>query len=160
MKRTVFLGLISLLLIPLVAIGCSASAATDQPGQTTMPALNGGEEARTIELTTDDFAANNHVEQDVTIKQPGSLIITLGANPTTGFQWAENAVIAGNVMTQISHTYVEPQADSGIVGAPGKDVWVFDSIEPGTATLTFEYSRPWEGGEQAEWTLTVHITVE
>lgn len=161
MKRSVIIGLISLLMLPLLAVGCTAGATGKTPDPTsTVPPLNGGEEAKTIEITLDDFAAEAHMTKDITIVKPGSLIVTLGANPTTGYTWEENAGVNGTAMTQVSHQYVAPQTDEDVVGAPGKDVWVFDSVEPGTTTITFDYSRPWEGGEKGEYTLTINITVQ
>ncbi len=160
MKRSVIISLISLLLLPLIAAGCTAGATGKTPDPTsTVPPLNGGEEAKTIEITLDDFAAEKHITKDITIVKPGSLIVTLEANPTTGYTWEENADATGNAMTQVSHQFVEP-ADESVVGAPGKDVWVFDSVEPGPTTLTFDYSRPWEGGEKGEYTLTINVTVQ
>jgi hypothetical protein len=33
-------------------------------------------------------------------------------------------------------------------------------MEKGTAQVSMEYSRPWEGGEQGEWTLGLTVIVE
>jgi predicted secreted protein len=125
-----------------------------------MPALNGGQEAVTIEFSCDEFAADNHITRDVEIIRPGSLIVSLCSNATTGFQWEETAGISDtSVIVQQSHSFVEPQAGDS-VGAPGKDVWVFDSAGAGTATVSMSYSRPWEGGEKDAWTLTLNVTVK
>jgi predicted secreted protein len=51
-------------------------------------------------------------------------------------------------------------ATSGLTGAAGKDVWVFNTLKAGTTTVTFDYSRPWQGGEKREWTVTLNITVK
>jgi predicted secreted protein len=158
MKKVFVFGLVSALLLPLMVAGCKA----DEPTNTEVPPLNGGQEAVTIELSCDDFAAQNNITRDVDIVRPGSLIVSLCSNGTTGYQWDESANIsAPSVIEQVSHTFVEPQASGGepVIGAAGKDVRVFDSLEAGTATIKIGYSRPWEGGEKDAWTLTLNVTV-
>jgi inhibitor of cysteine peptidase len=160
-KKTLIFGLVLVLALPLFVLGCAG----ESPATSNVPAVNGGEEAKTIEITTDEFATQKNIVRDIELVRPGSLIVSLGANPTTGFQWGENATLTTTtgkqIVEQVSHSYVEPQAgEEPLVGAPGKDVWVFDSKNPGTTTIKFSYSRPWEGGEKDEWTLTVNVTVK
>jgi inhibitor of cysteine peptidase len=159
MKKLHLLGLIPVLLLPFLILGCTS----EEPPAPEMPALHGGQEAKMVEISCDDFMAQPHITRDVELIRPGSLIVSLCANPTTGFQWGETAEISDpSVVAQQSHNFVEPQAgnDGQVVGAPGKDVWVFDSRQEGTATIKMSYSRPWEGGEKDEWTLTLNITVK
>jgi inhibitor of cysteine peptidase len=147
MKKSLFIGLSLIMLLLVAKMGC----ASEEP------------QAQMIELSIDDFAAENHITRDIELVKPGSLIASLGTNPTTGFDWAADAAISDpTVVEQESFNYVEPQPVNGeaVVGAPGKDVWVFNSLKPGTATIDFSYSRPWEGGEKDEWTLTVNVTVK
>jgi inhibitor of cysteine peptidase len=158
MKKAIVFGLISILLVPMLVVGCKK----EEPPAPEMPALNGGQEAKMIELTVDDFMAQNHITRDIELIRPGSLIVSLGANPTTGFQWGEAEISETTIVVQVSHNFVEPQAsgEEPMVGAPGKDVWVFDSQKAGTATIKMSYGRPWEGGEKDEWTLTINVSVK
>src|SRR4030042_3569831 len=142
MKRTLIVGLVSILLLPLLMIGCN----TEEPP------------AKTIELTIDDFTAQNNICKDIELIRPGSLIVNLGSNPTTGYQWGE-AEISAPVVEQVSRNFVAPE-DTGVVGAGGKDVWVFDSKEAGTATIKMSYGRPWESGEKDTFTLMINVTVK
>jgi inhibitor of cysteine peptidase len=166
MKKAIIFGLVMVLMLPLAALGCQQATATEQPTPTNEPASNGGENAKTIEISTDEFAAQNNIVKDIELSYPGSLTVSLGSNPTTGFQWGEEAAIAQvikgePIIEQVSHEYVEPQqGEEPLVGAPGKDVWGFDTKGTGTTTLKFSYSRPWEGGEKDAWTLTVNVTVK
>jgi inhibitor of cysteine peptidase len=166
MKKTLIYGLVIILVLPLLVLGCQKEEPTEQPTPSSVPALNGGQEAKTIEISTDEFAAAKDIVRDVELIYPGSLIVTLGANPTTGFQWDEEAAIAQiikgePIIEQVSHNYIEPeQGEEPLVGAPGKDVWVFDTKATGTTTLKFSYSRPWEGGEKDEWTLRLNVTIK
>jgi len=154
MKKAIILGLVAALLLPLAAIGCDGESGN-------------GAGSATIQLSCDDFASQNHITRSVTVAKSGTLTVILCANPSTGYQWEENATIsfvAGNgaIIRQTSHNYEAGEANSEemIVGAPGEDTWVFDPQREGTATISFSYGRPWEGGEQGVWTLTVSVTVE
>ncbi len=140
MKKLLVAGIIFLLVLPLILSSCT-------------------KEAQTINITTDEFGQQNNIVRSVELTQPGSLNVTLGANPTTGYQWVEAAIADKTIIEQESHNYVAPTA-AGVVGAPGKDVWVFNSLKTGTTTIKFSYSRPWEGGEKDAWTLVLNVTVK
>jgi predicted secreted protein len=170
MKRALILGLVLIIMLPLLVTGCKEGEPTEEPTVQPTPSststLNGREEAVTIEISTDEFTAENHIVKDIELSHPGSLMVSLGSNPTTGFCWDEEAAIAmllkGElVLEQISHEYIEPQeGDEPMVGAPGKDVWVFDTKATGPTTVKFTYSQPWGGGEKGEWTLRLDVTVK
>jgi inhibitor of cysteine peptidase len=163
MKKIIAVCLASLLLLPLLIVGCNKEETTPTTTTpTTVPALNGGQEAKQIELTIDDFTAQKNMVKDIELIRPGSLIVTLGANPTTGYQWGDAVISDTAVVMEASHNFVEPKSEGSepVVGAPGKDVWVFDSKSAGTATIKMSYGRPWEGGEKDEFTLTINVTVK
>jgi len=88
--------------------------------------------------------------------------LTLGSNPTTGFQWSEEAQISdAGILKQTSHEFVGPDSDPPPPpGTPGQEVWTFEALKAGTGQISMEYSRPWEGGEKAEWTYTLTVTVK
>ena len=158
MKKLLVLGLIVVLWVPLLLAGCRQTEQTPAP----VPPLHGGQEAVMIEISTDEFATQSHAVKSVELTPPGSLIVSLGSNPTTGFQWGEAVISDPSVIEQESHNFVPPQTGNvtPAVGAPGKDVWVFNSLKAGTATISLSYSRPWEGGEKDVWTLTLNVTVK
>jgi predicted secreted protein len=153
-------GLFVCIAFAILSLALSTSCKSEQTPSNTMPPLKGGQEAKMIELTIDDFSAQNHITREVTLIRPGSMIVSLGANPTTGFSWSEAENNKPSVVSEQSHTFVPPQTQAEVVGAPGKDVWVFDSQQAGKATITMSYSRPWEGGEKDQWTLTLNVSVE
>ena len=62
------------------------------------------------------------------------------------------------LIKQTDHEYIAPDTD--VPGTPGEEVWTFEVKEKGETTLSMEYSRPWEGGEKAEWTFELTITVK
>ena len=128
MKKLVSTIALSMLLVLLLA-GCK----TEATPETNVPPLHGGQEAQMIELSGDDFAAQNHITKVIELIRPGSLIVSLGANPTTGFEWGDAEISDSAVVAEQSFVYVPPQTESTAVGAPGKSVWVFDSQQPGRA---------------------------
>ena len=156
MKKIAMITLAVVLLLPLLVIGCKPEETTTP----SVPPLNGGQKAVTIEITTDEFMANKNITKNVELVPPGSLIVTLGSNKTTGYQWGENAVNSNPaIIEQEAHSYVEPTG-TGVVGAPGKEVWVFNSLKAGTATIIMSYSRPFDATTKDTWTLTLNVTVK
>ena len=53
-----------------------------------------------------------------------------------------------------------PPQEQDVEGAAGKEIWTFNALRKGTSNISMEYSRPWEGGEKAEWTFTLDVVVK
>lgn len=115
-----------------------------------------------VDVSIDEFMNQNHISQQTEVKAGGTLMVTLGSNPTTGFQWSEEAQISDTgVLKQVGHEFVGPESEPPPPpGTPGQEVWTFEALKTGTATISTEYSRPWEGGEKAEWSYTLTIIVD
>jgi len=115
-----------------------------------------------VEVSCDDFYSRNHISQEVEVAVGDSLIVTLCSNPTTGFLWSESAQIGDRtVLQQTDHKFEAPKTtEPPIEGAPGKEVWTFKALNPGTSTISMEYSRPWEGGEKGAWTFVLTVVVK
>ncbi len=145
MKRILTFSLVSVLLLPLLVIDCKKI----EPSPL---------DTKTVELTLDDFTAQNSIVKDLEIGILGSLTVKLGSNPSTGYSWGE-PVIGSDICKLISHTYVAPE-DTTLVGAAGTDVWVFEKMYNGTPTIKFSYGRAWDGGEKDTFTLTINVTVK
>ena len=103
----------------------------------------------------DDSSASEEVE----IAAAGSLVVHLDSNPTTGFKWELAGISDQAVLEQKGEAEFVPPEEA-IPGAGGKEIWTFEALKAGTATVYLEYSRPWEGGEKAEWTYTLTVTVK
>ena len=113
-----------------------------------------------VEYSCDNFYGQPHISKEVQVAVDGTLTVTLCSNPTTGFLWSETASISDQtVLQQTSHEFKPPEAEN-IVGGAGKEVWTFKALKKGTSTIHMEYSRPWEGGEKAEWTFLLTVTVK
>ena len=114
-----------------------------------------------VEVSCEDFqesSPNSFLRNEFQVSIGDTITIELCSNPTTGFKW-EYETIGKIVLEETDYGYVAPESDE-TVGATGKEVWTFKAIEKGTTELLMEYSRSWEGGEQAEWTYTDTVTVE
>jgi inhibitor of cysteine peptidase len=155
MKSYIVFAILNILLL-LVAVGCDRN--TEVTNATTVPALHGGEEAQTIDLTLGNFSVENNLVKNIELNKPGSLIVMLESNPTTGYEWAEAVINDKEIITQADRNFVAPKTD--MAGASGTDVWTFDSLKEGTTTIKFSYGRPWEGGEKDTYTLTINVTVK
>jgi inhibitor of cysteine peptidase len=178
-RKAFFVSLIFVIVLPFLVLGCQSqetipaaniskevtavSDMTKQPAPSSVaPSIGQPQDVR-IEIASEEFGASKNIVKDVNLIQPGTLTVSLGSNPTTGFQWDENAVISdSSIVKQASHAYIPPQpsGDKPVVGAGGKEVWVFNSLKAGTSTLTLSYGRPWEGGEKGVWTLTLNVNVK
>ncbi len=113
-----------------------------------------------LEVSCDEFMQQQHISQEVEVAAGDSLIVTLCSNPTTGFQWSETAQISDQtVLQQLDHKFVSPE-ETGVVGAPGQEVWTFEALKKGTSSVSMEYSQPWEGGEKGEWTFELTVVVK
>ena len=96
---------------------------------------------------------------NVQVQLGDSLRVTLCSNPTTGFQWSEPAQISDeSILEQMDHSFTPPE--EGTPGAAGREEWSLKALRKGTSTVLLEYSRPWEGGEEGEWSLTATVVVD
>ncbi len=139
MKKKLFL--ISLIaIVPLLLLGCSPETA--------------------VSVSCDDFMSQPNITKQVEVAANSSFTLTLCSNPTTGYTWSESATInEPAVLQQTDHKFVPPE-DKDIAGAPGQEVWTFKALKSGTSTASFEYSRPWEGGEKGTWLFTLTVIVK
>ncbi|MEL7563060.1 protease inhibitor I42 family protein [Dehalogenimonas sp. 4OHTPN] len=163
-NKSLLWGLMPLLILTMVLGGCAApnAEAANEPEITdnnppVVPPLDDRTTSVQIELTYDELLSQKHIVRDVTVAKPGSVIVTLASNPSTGFSWAEAVIGDGALLSQYSRQFVEPSLM--MPGAAGKDVWTFKTLAAGVTTIKFEYSQSWQGGQQDAWTLTLNITV-
>ncbi len=78
-----------------------------------------------------------------------NLVIELSSNASTGYSWVYE-MSNSDVLTLVSEQYVNSSCDYpiAIVGAPGKQVFIFAAKNAGEVTLTFTYQRNWEDEEE------------
>jgi len=115
-----------------------------------------------VEVSCDDFTKSQNISKEVQVPVGDSFTVTLCSNPTTGFQWSESAQISdGTILKQTDHGFISPQSEPPPPpGTPGQEVWTFQALKKGEATVSMEYGRPWEGGEKGEWTFALTVVVK
>ena len=114
-----------------------------------------------LEADCPEFYEAQHLAREINIAVGEEFSMTLCSNPTTGFQWSEEAEIsAPGVVEQLDHVFIGPADDPSPPGTPGSEVWTFRALSQGDCTISFAYSRPWEGGEKSEWTFVLSVAAE
>lgn len=92
--------------------------------------------------------------ENIAVIEGEEFVISLAGNPSTGYQWLYSSSAEG-ILKEINHYF---QQSSNVPGAGGIENWVFQAAAPGSAKLTFTYSRPWES-KPPEKVLIYNITV-
>lgn len=149
MRRTFIFGLGLVLLLPWLIAGCVSEK---EASPTATP------EFQAVEISLDEFEAQKSRSAFVETTYPGTVTVRLGSNPTTGYSWEVKEIVHPEVIAQASTDYEEP-ADTGLVGAGGTDVWVFNTRDTGLAIIRMSYGRPGAGGEKDVYTVTVNVNV-
>lgn len=68
--------------------------------------------------------------------------IMLKANATTGYQWQFAKPLDENLVQLTSSKYLANKTN--LVGAGGKQVWMFKALKAGQTNISFKYVRSWE----------------
>jgi inhibitor of cysteine peptidase len=105
---------------------------------------------------TNFTAANNG--QPVSIHVGGKVVVTLDANPSTGFTW-DVAEIDGNILKQVGQTDFNSASTTPLPGGGGTQTLRFQAIAPGTTNLKLIYHRPFEQNTPPAQTFSVQVTV-
>nr|QNO54842.1 hypothetical protein PAHOCELH_00003 [Methanosarcinales archaeon ANME-1 ERB7] len=120
--------------------------------------LNGElvEELTLIEAIPPTFltAADNNTTINVT--KGRYLVITLEANPTTGYTWEVTEPLDDQVLRQVGDIAFVPE--SYLIGASGVQIVTFEVVGAGQRTIKLVYHRPWETDVEPAETFTVNVT--
>ena len=98
----------------------------------------------------------------VTLSSSQFLVVTLASNPgSTGFSWNLSAISDSDVIQYVSDEYIAPeQTDPPLMGQGGQEVWTFEALAAGTATISMKYIRPWEPEAESAETFELTVNVE
>lgn len=93
---------------------------------------------------------------DVTVDD--KFTISLEANPSTGYSWELTGPLDDKVVVELGSDH-QPGQGTG-VGVPGQQLFRFQAVGKGTATIGLQYVRPWETGVPPAKTsdFTVNVT--
>lgn len=138
------------LMVVVLALAVGAASTGEKPA----------DKVAKITFSEDDFRQGPaHKAKEIALAPGEKLIVDLGSNPTTGYSWVEKPANSDSaVLKLVKHERVGPKQPR--IGAGGSQVWTFEALKAGTATLVFAYSRPWEGGEKGTWTLKLTVKVQ
>ncbi|GAB0101240.1 hypothetical protein JMUB6875_02040 [Nocardia sp. JMUB6875] len=97
--------------------------------------------------------------KDLTLAAGQGLIVTLDANPTTGYAWVLGSLDQAIVKQNGSPEYEQDPNPDGRVGVGGKSVLNFVAVGSGATRLVLEYKRAWEQGIEPAKRFTLNLTV-
>lgn len=72
-----------------------------------------------------------------------TLTLEREANPTTGYEWSYE-ISDPEVVKLVNQEYKADGKSEETVGSGGMEVFVFEGVKKGTATITLSYRRSWE----------------
>ena len=104
---------------------------------------------REVQLT----AADNGSE--IELKKNQALVITLEANPTTGYTWDVVGPRDEQVLRQVGEIEFKPESD--LIGAGGVQIIRFEVVNAGRASLKLIYHRPWETDVEPLKTFAIQV---
>ncbi len=115
-----------------------------------------------VYVSAQEFFDSQHVSKQVEVEQGALLIVVLGSNPSTGFSWNETAQLGDKtLLQQTGHKYIASESTGQpLIGAASQEQWTFNTLKAGITKISFQYSQPWAGGTQAEWTFELTVTVK
>jgi predicted secreted protein len=137
-------ALLALLVIGLVAVGCTSAVA----------------KATEMGASCDQFGTQKIITQTTEMAVGDQVKVTLCSNPTTGFSWQEPEISDTAAVSLADKSFGAPtSASAPVVGAAGTENITLKATAKGTSTVVLRYSKPWVGGTSGEWTYTLTVTV-
>lgn len=106
--------------------------------------------SKEVELDAEDAGGVFDIEKGQFV------VITLEANPTTGYTWEVKEPVDELVLKQVGDIEFEPQSE--LVGAGGVQTIRFEVIGEGQVTIELVYHRPWETDVEPLETFSVQIS--
>ena len=108
-------------------------------------------------LLSMNIFAGDELSLDVK-RSKASFVVTLAANPTTGYQWTvEN--FDRDLFTLSNTLYQRPQTN--LIGAGGQMLYTFSLNKgksyPAQTDMVFKYARAWEPESAMKKTVVVHF---
>jgi inhibitor of cysteine peptidase len=94
---------------------------------------------------------------EVQLKKSQTLVVTLEANPTTGYSWEVAEPLDEQVLRQLGEP--EFKVESDLMGAGGVQILRFEAVNAGKTTLKLVYHRPWEKGVEPLNTFSIQVVV-
>lgn len=119
----------------------AAAMALAALGALLLAGCGGGEPAASSSPTTIRIAPTAASGTSVAAKVGDTVIVSLDANATTGYEWQ---FTAGETFTIVGSTYVPDPNPDNLAGKGGTQVVTLKVTKAGTSDLLGRYVRPWE----------------
>jgi len=100
--------------------------------------------------------SQENTEQEFEISLDTEIVLSLNANPSTGYNWTISQIDT-SILKQVGEA--EYKSKSKKIGAPGIQIFHFRSISPGKTSLLLIYHRPWEKEIAPLDTFQVRLTI-
>jgi len=102
---------------------------------------------------------NDHGNK-IQLSQGEEMVISLDANPSTGYGW-QVAEIDETILRQVGETVYITSDSAGqpSLGKPDKEVLRFLALSPGVTPLSLIYTRPWEDKVEPEEVFSIEVNV-
>ncbi|MEI6237833.1 MAG: protease inhibitor I42 family protein [Candidatus Saccharibacteria bacterium] len=78
-------------------------------------------------------------QDNIEIKKDQNFTIILTSNPSTGYSWSIDGIYNKKIIAKVSNEFQPPA--SNMIGAPGKELWLFKGNSEGSTKLNFIYTR-------------------
>jgi inhibitor of cysteine peptidase len=108
-------------------------------------------------------AAQTDPDAPISVKSGDSFAIGVSSNHTTGYSWQLSGPPDAAIAQMIASVYVLPApagAGAPLIGAGGRECWIFNAGGAGTTTIGMDYLRPFDPpgtppGQSATFTIVV-----
>jgi inhibitor of cysteine peptidase len=115
--------------------------------------------SQTLQVPMDDVLKQSTITQNVTLGVGNTLTVKLGSNYSTPYRWKIDTKIGDStILKQTDHRFVRPTSDA--LGAPGTEVWTFETLKPGSTTITTSYTSFVGKNAKPVCTYTANVTVQ
>lgn len=168
-KRCVVSAWLAVALV-LVSVACTSNAeptatSTPQPTHTSEPTPTPMPQAVSIAGPgcPEGFQENQHIGEDLAIGASGVLTLTLGSTPSIPCGWHPPEIGDDAVIRQVDHQSKWPaEGVTPMPGAPGTEIWVFETLGEGESTISLKcVCLNEEGsGEEASGVLVLNVAVK
>jgi inhibitor of cysteine peptidase len=160
-------------ILPVISLSACAQNSPTAPGTAASATTASSTPSRTTTETqipisvatlTPNRVDESYNGKEIQMVLGSTLQVALNSNPSTGFKWELVKINDASVLEKGESIFETPmvkqkEGSPPIVGAGGMEFWTFKALKRGTAIISMEYSRPWEGGEKGvnKFSLTVVV---
>jgi len=95
--------------------------------------------------------------REMQLKKGQPLVVTLEANPTTGYTWEVAEPLDEQVLRQAGEPEFKPESD--LAGAGGVQILRFEAVNAGQTALKLAYRRSWEKDVEPLNTFSIQVIV-